>query len=449
VAINYDLIVIGGGPAGMMAAKTAAEDGLEVLLIERKNDITATPRTDVSIFYWKFLIADEYLEPIDVRLGTGVPMQTAGRGGVDVKTQFHFLGPEFSIDYTGPVIPYYDYIKLSPSGYRVYCIKDELWGFYFSREIILADLLTAVQKTKAEVLTGTIALGVENTQDGVNVRVRTKSGEQVLKARKVIAADGINSKTVDSLGLNQNRQTRPFSVVGYILDGVEPEVYNHGTWLSFDIPSLSLGPVYMGFHAEAGALNFRHLIADSEKAIETFMNHTKYAPWFRRARLVRKTAFSGSLNVPLLSKPVEGNVLIIGDAIDQESFIQGAIACGYQGAKATIKELNGQKGYPEYTNWLHKAFAFYHPGHFQTKSFGHVFRMALPNDDDIDYIFRIMQEQGMVKLPATFIAKNPELVKDGRPEFYYRLKNAINEIDRMAAKGEKGYSIYKKRNRSE
>lgn len=34
--MKYDLIVVGGGPGGLMAAKTAAEDGLKVILVERK-----------------------------------------------------------------------------------------------------------------------------------------------------------------------------------------------------------------------------------------------------------------------------------------------------------------------------------------------------------------------------------------------------------------------------
>ncbi len=37
--MKYDLIVVGGGPGGLVAAKTAAEDGLKVVLIERKKDI--------------------------------------------------------------------------------------------------------------------------------------------------------------------------------------------------------------------------------------------------------------------------------------------------------------------------------------------------------------------------------------------------------------------------
>ena len=40
----YDLIVVGAGPAGLVAAKTAAESGLSVALIERKESIHAVLR---------------------------------------------------------------------------------------------------------------------------------------------------------------------------------------------------------------------------------------------------------------------------------------------------------------------------------------------------------------------------------------------------------------------
>jgi len=51
MAMKYDLIVVGGGPGGLMAAKTAAEDGLKVIVIERKRNITEINRTCVQIFY--------------------------------------------------------------------------------------------------------------------------------------------------------------------------------------------------------------------------------------------------------------------------------------------------------------------------------------------------------------------------------------------------------------
>ncbi|GEM_PF-5819252 len=36
--MKYDLVVIGGGPGGLVAAKTAAQSSLKVLLVERKVD---------------------------------------------------------------------------------------------------------------------------------------------------------------------------------------------------------------------------------------------------------------------------------------------------------------------------------------------------------------------------------------------------------------------------
>ena len=36
---EFDLVIIGAGPAGLTAAKTAAENGLSVALLERKEKV--------------------------------------------------------------------------------------------------------------------------------------------------------------------------------------------------------------------------------------------------------------------------------------------------------------------------------------------------------------------------------------------------------------------------
>ena len=48
---TFDLIIIGAGPAGLMSAKTAAENNLEVLLVEMKNEISKIHRTCCSSFF--------------------------------------------------------------------------------------------------------------------------------------------------------------------------------------------------------------------------------------------------------------------------------------------------------------------------------------------------------------------------------------------------------------
>ena len=427
--MKYDLIVVGGGPGGLMAAKTAAEDGLRVVLIERKREITApTRRTDNPLSYFHFLTPEVYLEPIMLEVGTGVRQVAGSRPRP--KTRLSFTAPGFSLDYTGPLVFYYNYINVSPTGYQVYGIKDEMWGFYFSREILLADLLSSIEKAGGEVLTETLAIGAENTSEGIKVRVRGKSGEQTLEARKVIAADGLNSKIVDSLGLNRDRPVlSQGKSVSYILEGVEVEAdfQDHCSWLSFTIPSLSPSGIMLALYLEAGAMNMKQLMGNPEAALEGFMKHKRYAHWFRHARLVRRTGVHIAQRTPL-KELAFGNVLLVGDTFSMTG-IMGAIASGYQAVKAIEKELNGQESYPEYKAWFYDAFAILAiQEHDRTRIMHRIFKQ-LCTDDDVDHIYKTLQ--GEVCHPAFVVFKNPEIVKD-RPELYAKLKNAIEDIDKMA-----------------
>jgi len=426
--MKYDLIVVGGGPGGLMAAKTAAEDGLRVVLIERKREITApTRRTDNPLSYFNFLTPEVYLEPIMVEVGTGVRQVAGSRPRP--RTRLSFTAPGFSIDYTGPLVFYYNYINVSPAGYQVYGIKDEMWGFYFSREILLADLLSSVEKAGGEVLTETLAIGAGNTSDGVRVLVRSKAGEQTLEGGKLIAADGLNSKIVDSLGLNRDRPALSRGkTVSYVLEGVEVEAdfQDHCSWLSFTIPSLSPSGIMLALYLEAGAMNMKQLMGNPEAALEGFMKHKRYAPWFRNARLGRKTGVSITQRTPL-KEPAFGNVLLVGDTFSM-SGIMGAIASGYQAVKAIVKEPGGREGYPGYKAWLYDAFASLAiQEHDQTRIMHRLFK-SLCTDEDVDYIYKTFQNE--VCHPAFVVFKNPEIVKD-RSELYHKLKKAIEDIDRM------------------
>ena len=44
MAKKYDVIVVGAGPAGLVAARAAGENGFEVALLERKSDLTVMDR---------------------------------------------------------------------------------------------------------------------------------------------------------------------------------------------------------------------------------------------------------------------------------------------------------------------------------------------------------------------------------------------------------------------
>jgi len=132
-----------------------------------------------------------------------------------------------------------------------------------------------------------------------------------------------------------------------------------------------------------------------------------------------------------ITEPVAGDVLITGDAAALiETTNPGATACGYQGAKATLKELNDQKGYPEYIKWWQKAIETNFPEY--PEMVGRYYSInALCSNEEIDCLYHLVQDQ--LGLSATLVAKNLERIKGGRPELYAKLKKAgINEsLDEM------------------
>ncbi len=419
-----------------MAAKTAAEDGLKVLLIERKRDISKIERVCLQMFYIDKLNAsweneegvrgrDGYIEPVSVEI---LPEE---------KYKFHFPALGFSVDYDGTYVPLYNRIDLSPSGYYIHTRKpnDKIWAFYFQKEVLLAGLLASAQKAGAEILPETIGVGAENTSDGVKVLVRGKAGEQTLEARKVIAADGVSSSIVESLGLNKDRRamTPQLRMLGYEMEGVET---GFPTFSLLYLTIKSVNPVdyiLIGPRAEGRvwlfSLTFGKLSPGT--VLDRFMKHPTYAPWFRHARVVKKEAGAIVLHTPI-SEPVAGNVVIIGDAgAPVETWVQGALASAYMAVKAIEKELNGQKGYPEYIAWWQKAFAFNDPGYFKTATELDP-HLRVCSDEELDFLYRLFQ--GKVGCPTGIIINNMELIKAERKEVYEKIKGEIDRVKIEVAK---------------
>jgi len=274
-----------------------------------------------------------------------------------------------------------------------------------------------VEKAGAEVWPETMGLGAENTKDGVKVQVRAKSGEQTPEARVAIAADGVTSKIVDSLGLNEKRQVL-FSggegSVQYVMEGVDTGLPS-SSWLTWTIPSLNpRGNIFIGLSAEN-----RHTLSAPAAVIGKFMNDPSYAHMFRHARVVKKETVVYSRMLTPIREPVDGNVVIVGDAgAPIETWIQGAVACGYQAVKAIEKELNGEKGYAEYITWWQQAFAFNTPEYIRT--LGGIYPLQkICSDEDIDYLYSLLQDK--IGSPAMLVNSNLELIKEGRPELYEKL----------------------------
>jgi len=414
--MKYDLIIAGGGPGGLTAAWTAARDGLKVLLVERKKELTEINRlcgqfANISMISVTGIYKYGYSEALHLEIGTD-------------KTTVHWPAIGFSMDYGGPLKPYLNYIHFSPSGHRLYRIKDHFFGYYWEKESLLEELLNKATGAGATVVTGSVVRGVENTADGVRVTVENKAGTVVHQASKLIAADGKDSKTAAQLGVFEGRRVSelPHGGVGFVVEGVDTDFGLNG-WLCFTVPSLSpIGNLWMfqvtGDRYIVGTSQ-RHGSSASEST-ERFMQLPYFKPWFAGAKVVRKLAFGSMGLLKPLTEPVAGNVLILGEAAGVgETSIPGAIACGFQAAKAVLKELNGTAGFADYCGWWAQAFEGVDPIH--GKAAGRFFVLnSLCTDEEVDYLYQAYA--GEVGVPAITIASDLDRIKPERPELYEKLK---------------------------
>ena len=184
---EYDLTIVGAGPAGMMAAVAGAKESLEVALVERKTEISSIKRSCCSALITEPGTHEEFVTLANNRI------------------VFHRT--DFSVDYNGPYIPLRQLIKFSPNGHKFVVERNEdPVAIALNKESLLEGLLDQAKEQGVEILNGTHALKAESTDSQVKITLRQKDRTFDITSKTAIAADGVNSRLVESLGLNKNRK---------------------------------------------------------------------------------------------------------------------------------------------------------------------------------------------------------------------------------------------------
>jgi len=358
MAKTYDLIIVGAGPAGLMAAKAAGESGLSVALLERKQSITDINRSCATMF----AIEDDYY--FGERMFFSEEQQ---------RLVFPVTG--FTVPYDGPYRNFYAWHLYTSD--NKHCIK---LGSYeanqqkgpkgrlsvtYSKHHLLTSLLADAGKAGVTVLSGANVTALLRGSE--TSRIRTAEGLE-LEAPYIIAADGINSRIVQQLGLNRGRRFYgTLQGISYYMTGLNlphPEAINYP--MLFHKKSGYPVMVWIEpspyeeeeFWVYCGGPSHPELKYKDE--LDRLITDSPFSSWFTRPVIRRTQAHVANIWAPVAT-PVMGNVLIAGDAgWTVEAECTGSMMCGLKAAGAVTEALrNGKRG-PEavgsYSAWWNRHF---------------------------------------------------------------------------------------------
>ena len=431
---KYDLVIVGAGPAGLMAAKVAGENGLATALLERKTDITRVRRVDGG----GLVPINEYMcgekltfNPKAKRIGFPV-------SGV-------------SIPYDGPYRDMYGFRFFSPGG-RMFSFGDHealkkdpvknRAGVALDKELMLKGLLDDVKAAGVDIFAGTNVTGIETKERGVVVT----GNEEHYEGLFVIAADGVNSRLARLMGMNKDRKfSHTIADRVWHLEGIDiPEVEGMAFILTAYGFFFITSTCHKGYY-QLGASTFDPRV-DLEPRLNTLVYEDKiYSRWFKGARKAAETTCVVNVLSPV-REPYKDNVLFIGDsAWLMELSNSFAILSGWKAANViTLAIMDGKinkEGIDPYLEWWEKKF--YEP--YGSGEFKPIEIQDFLSADDIDYLAGLIKEPlvstlnfyTMINTLGTTFAELFPIIQEERPEVMEKLMQIVNQMDEIEEKARK------------
>ncbi len=424
MAKKYDVIVVGAGPAGFVAARAAGENGFDVALLEKKSDLTVLARACGATLD----SANEYLHHdlfiCNVR---------------DKRLCFPAHG--FSVKYDGDYRDSYACYFYSPNGNVMQAgvvEEQKKKGNYgkvtsvVDKEILLRCMLEEVKDCSVDVFPGVNVDKVTTTADGVKVQGNGQSFE----GRYLIAADGINSRVAQVTGFNEDRTYLcQMRCVSYYVTGLElPEpdacmiLYGY----------MKDGPSQAFIFPKPGIEEYNFIVitihpkVDLEEARDYFMKEAFCAPWFKNAKISRTLSANENCYTPIV-EAYKNRVFVTGDVgATQELEITGAIISGWKAGQAASVALQEENlglevtATSKYIDWWKEAYVNYYSWEAYMKTWSLPFALGEP--EVIDYLFGLMEPIAACFNPYTSrrhvgkaIRKVMPTIEKDRPEVLQKL----------------------------
>lgn len=400
----YDLIIVGAGPAGLMASKTAAELGLDVCVVEMKKNFDNLVRACSM----QFILDDGY----------------EGEWLKCESNKILFQKQNFEITYNGDYVPVKNKYYHSPKDHVIhFALPDEQpLALKFDKRKLLADLYEECKNVGVTFIMGTSATGGEDLGESVRLELVSGTAKSNIEGKKLIIAEGVNAHLSERFGLNEGRMHFATAyVVKYFLEGIEniePNSWNlyYGRAFHCNSPAI-IGPSLLGDSVFEMTLTGDSRLRPTT-IFENLKNDSPLTSQLKDAKLLKKSGCTCKA-LSSLKTPYKGNVIAIGDtAAFVEVEVQGAFMCGYHAAYAVKDELQGIPGFEKYTEWWKNAFEF-NSDEYLKVSQGYAL-VPTYSDDELDYLFGLIEDQVLEGTYSQY--RTPKLIWDAILEHTERIQ---------------------------
>ncbi len=303
----FDVVVVGAGPGGSITAKTCAENGLNVLLVEKRQEI-------------------------------GVPVRCAE--GISKSALERFVEPKkffISREVVGAKIYAPDGTEITLSEERA---GNEV-GYVLERKVFDRYLAKLASNAGAEVLVKTTAYAFERKDGIVRVKLRRMGEEWEVETKIVVGADGVESRVAKAFGIDTTLKPNELeSCVQYLMTNIDFDPDYCHFWLGKSIAPggyIWLFPKKVGANVGIGVMP--SLAKRSPKEyLDDFVSER-----FPNGRIVELVAGA----VPVcgeIESAVADNLMLVGDAARHADPITGggianAMKAGYYAGKVAVEAV--------------------------------------------------------------------------------------------------------------
>lgn len=371
---RYDIVVVGGGPAGAIAAKESAERGASVLLIEERRQI-------------------------------GLPIQCTGLLSV---RGFETAGATRDVilrEMRG-VFAY------APNGKRISVEAPDVQAYVMDRDRFDCDLIRQAERAGVEVRIPATAIGYE---PGV-IEIEGNGESRKIPVGVVIGADGPNSRIARWSGLEPPEKLI-FAIQVTISYEAEREDYVD-VYLGREI-----APHFFAWIVPSTPGHARVGLGTDDGQNAKALFDRWFAEKFPDAEILEKNA--GSIPIGPVEKTVANGVMLVGDAAGQAKPTSGGgiytgVSCAKIAADVATRAVNESnttvENLAEYENRWREMLG-------EELRFGMIAHKLLcqMSDEDLNHIFemgddpeliQLLGEYGDIDYPsrlATAVLKRPHL----------------------------------------